>query len=188
MDNKKIAQHAWAFIGGSPTVFEYHDEDNTVAVDIMTCTDDTASDLTTLSTIGLANADIGKEFEGLPLKVELMMLGKKGEEIFANILSAAAFRIMQDRYCEFGLIVKNVIEPYTDNATLKHVVLMQPVFWENYSPWELDGNIIAWLLAVPISEEECFYIERNGIDKFDDLLAKSNVNLIDLRRKNFIIT
>ena len=184
MDNKKIAQHALAFIGGSPTVFEYQNEDNTVSVDIMTCTDETASELTTLSTIGLANVDIGKEFDGRPLKVELMMLGKEGEEIFANILSTAAFRIMENHYCEFGLVMENVIELYTDNATLKHVVLLQPVFWKNYSPCELDENIIAWLLAVPISEEERLYIEQNGIDKFDDLLEKSNVNFVDLRREN----
>ena len=182
MDNKKIAQHALAFIGGSPTVFEYQTEDKTVSIDIMTCTDKTASELTTLSTIGLANANIGKEFDDMPLRVELMMLGKKNEEIFANILSTAAFWIMKNHHCEFGLVIENVIEPYMDNATLKHVVLMQPVFWENYSHYELDGNIIAWLLAVPISEKERLYIEQNGINKFDELLEKSNVDFIDLER------
>ena len=182
MDNKKIAQHALAFIGGTPTVFEYQNEDNTVSVDIMTCPDKTASKLSTLSTIGLANADIGKEFDGKPLKVELMMIGRKDKEIFANILAEAAFRIKENQHCEFGLIIENVIEPYIDTAALKHVVLMQPVFWKNYSPCELDGNIIAWLLALPISEKERLYIAQNGIDKFDEMLEKAGVDLADLQR------
>lgn len=186
MDNKKIAQYALAFIGGNPTVFEYHNDDDTVSIDIMTCTDETASELSTLSTIGLASVDIGKEFDGKPLKVELMMLGRKDTEIFANILAAAAFRIKESQHCEFGMVIENVIEPYSDTATLKHVVLMQPVFWKNYSPCELDGNIIAWLLALPVSEKERLYIEQNGIDKFDELLEKSNADFIDLRRPDCI--
>lgn len=181
MDNKKIAQYALAFIGGNPTVFEYLNEDSTVSIDIMTCTDE-ISELSTLSTIGLARVNIGKEFDGKPLKVELMMLGRKDEEIFANILSTAAFHIKESRHCEFGMVIENVIAPYSETATLKHVVLMQPVFWQNYSPCELDGNIVVWLLVVPVSEKERLYIEQNGIDKFDALLEKSSVDLVDLQR------
>lgn len=181
MDNKKIAQHALAFIGGSPTVFEYYNEAETVSVDIMTCADENFS-ITTLSTIGLSNVNISKEFEGMPLRVELLMLGRQNEEIFANILSSVAFWIEDNHYCDFGSVIENVIEPYKTDATLKHVVLMQPVFWKNYSPCKLDGNIIVWLLAVPISEKEYLYIEQNGIDNFDKLLELSNVDLIDLQR------
>lgn len=181
MDNKKIAQHAWKFIGGTPEVFSYNNDDETISVDIMTCADENFS-ITTLSTIGLSSVDIGKEIDGKPLRVELLMLGDAHEEIFANILATVAFRIKETQYCDFGLIIENVIEQYVSDAAVNHVLLMQPLFWEKYSPCELDGNIVAWLLVVPISEDERNYIEKNGVDKFDELLEKSQVDLIDLRR------
>ncbi len=183
MDNKKIAQYAWEFIGGTSEIFSYHNDDKTVSVDVMTCADENFS-ITTMSTIGLSNVDIGKEIEGKPLRVELLMLGNAHEETFENILASVAFRIKENQYCDFGLIIENVIESYDGDATVNHVLLMQPVFWEKYSPFELDGNIIAWLLAIPVSEDERNYIEKNGIDKFDELLGRSHVDLIDLRRGN----
>ena len=181
MDNKKIAQHAWKFIGGTPEVFSYNNDDETISVDIMTCADESFS-ITTLSTIGLSSVDIGKEIDGKPLRVELLMLGAAHEEIFANILASVAFQIKETHYCNFGLIIENVIEQYVGDAAVNHVLLMQPVFWEKYSPCELDGNIIVWLLVIPISEDERKYIEKNGVDKFDELLERAQVDLIDLHR------
>lgn len=183
MDNKKIAQHALEFIGGTPEIFSYHNADETISVDIMTCADENFS-ITTLSTIGLSNVDIGKEIDGKPLRVELLMLGDSHEEIFENILASVAFQIKENQYCDFGLVIENVIKPYVSDTTVNHILLMQPVFWEKYSPCVLDGNIVAWLLAIPISEDERNYIAQNGVDKFDVFLEKSNVDLIDLRRNS----
>lgn len=183
MDNKKIAQHAWEFIGGTPEVFSYYNDEETVSVDIMTCMDENFS-VTTLSTIGLSNVDIGKEIDGKSLRVELLMLGDAHKEIFANILAAVAFRVKENQYCDFGLIIENVIEPYVSDTTVNHILLMQPVFWEKYSFLVLDENIVAWLLAIPISEDERSYIDQNGIDKFDKLLEHSNVDFIDLNRSS----
>lgn len=183
MNNKKIAKHALGFIGGTPEVFSYHNDDETISVDIMTCADENFS-VTTLSTIGISNVDIGKEIDDKPLRVELLMLGDAHEEIFENILASVAFKIKETQYCDFGLIIENVIEPYVSDTTVKHILLMQPVFWEKYSPCVLDGNIVAWLLAIPISDDERNYIDQNGIDKFDAFLEKSNIDLIDLHRNN----
>ena len=169
MDNKKIAQHALEFIGGTPKIFSYHNADKTISVDIMTCADENFS-VTTLSTIGLSNVDIGKEIDGKPLRVELLMLGDSHKEIFENILASVAFQIKENQYCDFGLIIENVIDSYVNDTTVNHIVL--------------DGNIITWLLAIPISEDERNYIDQNGIDKFDAFLEKSNVDLIDLRRNS----
>ena len=186
MDNKKIANYALSFIQGKPEVFEYHNDDKSASIDIMFCTDENNSELVTLSTIGLCNADIGQEVDGKALRVELIILGDRNEDICAEILATAAFNVQQEQYCSFGLVLEDTITPYLADANVKHLVLMHPVFWDGYKYLELDDTIVAWLLAVPITEEEKIYIDKNGIEKFDELIVKSQVDLTDFYRSSCV--
>lgn len=181
MDNKKIANYALDFIGGNPEVFTYYNDDETKKIDIMFCKDD--ANFSVVSTIGLSSVDIGMTFENKPLRVELIILGSATEEIFGNILASAAFWVGENHYCNFGIVIDNVIDAETD---LKHVILMQPSIWKDYKPYELENNIVAWLMAIPINDAEKNYIEQNGVDAFDKILEESQIDLTDLHRKSCV--
>lgn len=186
MENKKIAQYALNFIGGVPEVFSYYNEDNTATIDIMNCKDESVPQLATLSTIGLSGVDIGKEFENKSLRVELIMLGAKDEEIFENILASVAFWIKQHQTCNFGMIIENIVAVNSDETALKHVLLMNPVFWRDYAPFETEKNVVAWLLVVPINDKEKNYIEQNSLDKFDKILETEQIDVTNLYRNSYI--
>lgn len=175
-----------SFIQGKPEVFEYHNDDKSASIDIMFCTDENNSEMVTLSTIGLCNVDIGQEVDGKALRVELIILGDRNEAICAKILATAAFNVQQEQYCNFGFVIEDVVSFYIADANVKHLALIHPFFWDGYKYLELDDTIVAWLLALPITEEEKIYIDKNGIEKFNELLAKSQADLTDFYRSSCI--
>ena len=186
IDNKKIAKYALSFMNGKPQVFAYHNDDNTKTIDIMTCEYDDQND-TSLSTIGLSNVDIGYVVDELPLRVEIAMAGISNDESFANILASTAFTIQDLKDCKFGMVIENVIiEDYVKNTELKHVLLLHPVFWEKYEKLVENDEIVAWLMAIPITDSEKEFIKKESVEKFDKLLEEKRVDITDLHRKSCV--
>ena len=186
MEAKKIAQHALEFIGGQPTVNAYYNEDESKSIDIMECKESSAED-TTVATIGLSACDIAKKTEdGKELRVELLMAGLAGTDVFGQILSNVAFEIQDMGDCYFGMIVENVISPYVTQTNLRHVILMSPVFWDKYKPLLTEDTCVTWLLAVPIRDDEKEFIEKHGVDAFDEAMAKVNINVTDFLRTSCV--
>lgn len=186
INKKKIAKYAQSFMGGTPDVHEYHNKNKSRSIDILTCLiemDDKSKSYTSLSTIGLSEVDLIQK----NIRVELAMAGEPYNESYAKILSNTAFKIQQNEECYYGLIVENVIDKsYKTKSSLKHVVLLRPAYWKKYKKLEMDEYSIVWLQVIPITDSEKKFIESNDIDKFDDILAKNKVDVIDLHRKNCI--
>jgi hypothetical protein len=65
-------------------------------------------------------------------------------------------------------------------------LLLSPVFWTDYAPFETENQIVAWLLMVPISDREFDYIEANGIDEFDKKREEADVDILDLTRDSVV--
>ncbi len=186
MEAKKIAQYALDFIGGQPTVNAYYNDDESKSIDIMECKEGKAEDIT-VATIGLSAFDIAKTTEdGKDLRVELLMAGLAGTDIFGQILSHVAFEIQDRGDCYFGMIVENVISPYVKQTKLRHVILMSPVFWDKYKPLHLKDTCVTWLLAVPIRDEERDFVEKHGVDAFDEAMAKANIDVTDFLRTSCV--
>lgn len=186
MDKKEIARYALSFIGGQPSVDAYYNEDKSKTIDIMECQENDVED-TTVATIGLSGYDIAKTTEdGKSLRVELVMAGLEGTDVFAQILANVAFEIQEKGDCYFGMLIEDVIGAYVEQTNLRHIVLMYPVFWEKYKALELHDEYITWLLAVPIRDDEKEFIEKNGVDAFDEALAKANVDVTDFLRTSCV--
>ena len=186
MDNKKIADYALAFIGGTPEVFEYHNDDKKKTIDVLFCDNKNKPENFTVATIGLSAIDIGKTLNDLPLRVELIMAGVPGDDAFANIIASAAFVVQDAADCDLGMIIDDVVAAYVIDTDLQHVLLMNPVFWEKYEPLVTKEATVTWLLAIPISDIEKQYIIANGFDDFAKILDEENVNITDLHRKSCI--
>ncbi len=181
MDNKKIAKYSLSFIGGTPEVIEYLNDNGTKKIDILICSNGYMQDNIVYATIGLADTDIGRISGNKQLRTEVIIPGNEDER-FANILSSVAFIIQDSEDCGHGMIINNVVSTYIENTELQHVILLYPVFWDKYKPLETEDEIITWLMAVPISEAERQYIHANGIEAFEELLEENNVDISDLYR------
>lgn len=182
MDKKTIAKYALSFIGGNPKVAEYYNDERTKTIDIMTCKDSSVSENITIATIGLAETNIGKEVGNKKLRVEIIMAGVANNDLYQNILSSTAFVIQDAKDCDFGMIIKDVVSQYVPNSELQHVVLLHPVFWPNYKALDEKDVIVAWLMAIPITEDERQYIQHEGLDVFERMLEEKNADISDLNR------
>ena len=182
VDKKTIAKYALSFIGGNPKVAEYYNDERTKTIDIMTCKDSSVSENITIATIGLAETNIGKEVGNKKLRVEIIMAGVANNDLYQNILSSTAFVIQDAKDCDFGMIIKDVVSQYVPNSELQHVVLLHPVFWPNYKALDEKDVIVAWLMAIPITEDERQYIQHEGLDVFERMLEEKNADISDLNR------
>jgi hypothetical protein len=186
MENKTVAKHVITFISGKPAVTRYYNTDKSKQVDIMTCKNPSNPKIGVLSTIGVHNIDIGMKYKDTSLRVELMLTGDIQSDILENILSSAAFEIMDSAVCKYGTIIPNVISPYLKNTEMKHLLMMSPVFWEKYAPLHDSGTTVSWLFGVPISEKERDFIRNRGVDEFDKLLEEKKADVLNYTRGSII--
>ncbi len=186
MDNRSVFKHERGFILGKYKVFEYYNTNKTKSIDVMTSTETQFRDVAVYSTIGLSKTELGLTSQGLSVRVELIGVGDKDDDTVANIISTVGFDIMDTKNCGYGMTVTDVIRQYNDTLEVRHVVLLEPVFWEYYTPLEKDGEHVSWLLCVPITDNELRFIREKGIDEFETLLSEQSGDITDIHRKSFV--
>lgn len=184
---KIIAQKELEVIGGNPQIFRYWDDNKRNNIDILTSTDRPYRGVISYATIGLSEYEIGLLSNNKDLRVELLGACDEKDEFFANILATTAFEIMKKKKCIYGDIIQNVIsEYYSIDYEMKHVYLMNPFLWEGFETFELENREIAWLLIVPISEQEKDYAIANGWEALEDIFEKADIDIFNLNRKSII--
>ena len=88
------------------------------------------------------------------LRIELLGACDKKEKFFVNILSTTAFEIMERDNCGYGHIISNVISQYINDCEMEHIYLTNPFLWDGFKTMEFEDRKIAWLLIIPISNQE----------------------------------
>lgn len=164
----------------------FYDDNQESSIDIVMLDNKPNEYETTFATIGLMNYDIGYSLEDKPLRVELIAACVDEYELFGNILSTCAFNIINTGYtCSPGVIYPNVIEMYYPELFMKHIMFVSPFLWdENLTSFDFDDKHVSWLQAIPISEAEYSYAEKNGSEALEDLLEESEVDILDLNRQS----
>ena len=186
MNRKEIFRYSRRFIGGKSEVYSYYNSDKSKSIDIMISSETQYSEVDIYSTIGLSEVEIGLKYNDKTVGVELISIGDKGDELNANILASVAFELMDTKDCYFGKIVPNAISQYDAKYECKHVILLTPAFWEKYHQYEIEDKIVAWLLLVPVTNAEKMYIENNGVEAFEHILAQQNSDITDRKRQSFV--
>lgn len=185
-ENKILAQTAVKAFEGKPNVFKYYDDNHKSSVDILSCEDKNFESILSYSTLGLSDFSIGYEGNGLPLRVELV--GASDFECFPNILATCAFNIINSKFeCSFGTTFKNVIDMYLPDSPMKHILFLSPFLWEDtLKTIKFKKKQVAWLMAIPISEEEKQFADNNGIEALEQLFEEHQINVFDLERTSVI--
>lgn len=186
---KAIFQAIHNAVGLTFKVFSFKDETEENNIEIYIGEDRPDLSLATYSTIGLSEYPIGviDSNSGRQIRVEFIGMCDRKFEEFPNILASCAFNIIKDKdSCFPGMVYQNMIEEYYDGIEMRHIYFTSPSYWEYLDGFDLDGNYVTWLFAIPISDNELDYLEKYGADEFENLLEDNKTEVFDLYRKSVI--
>lgn len=186
--NRIIARFLANVFGGKPSVRRFWDENNESFVDILTSSDRPEKGVSSYSTIGLSDAPLIRNGSEYPVRVEIVGACGSIFSGFDNALATAAFNIINSKmFCFPGTIFEDVITMYGISSTMQHFLFVPPFLWNNkLKTMSLKSKTVAWLLAIPISEQEMRYAEEKGSDALEQLFEDKQIDIFDLKRKSVV--
>jgi len=187
-ENKVIARKLRDATDGRPKIIRHSINDPPLFIDIYFCPDQPFINTTTYGTVGLSGHDSSLQTEGMPLRVELISACLSKYIFFEHLMAECCFYIIQGYFVLLpGLIIPNIFETYLPNSEIKHLIIIQRCLYEeSLQPIRINDKIIAWLMALPISEQERIYFMNNTVDQLEDLLASNKIDFYDLERKSVL--
>ncbi|WP_028402359.1 suppressor of fused domain protein [Ectobacillus panaciterrae] len=188
-NNKTIAKTIWNTFGGeNPKVYTYWDDNHESCIDILAVKERPFPKLTSISTIGLSDFSIGKHIGVNELRIEILGAYEEKYEYAPNMIATCAFYIINSKFsCYPGAIYQDVVHMYAPDSDMQHILFTNPFIWENeLKTLEFEDKIVAWLLAVPISETERIYTLEHGLDALETLFEEKQINIFDLNRLSVI--
>ncbi|MDR7235941.1 hypothetical protein J2Y02_000546 [Neobacillus drentensis] len=51
---------------------------------------------------------------------------------------------------------------------------------------KFENKQVGWLMAIPISEEEKNYADKNGLEALEELFDENQINVFDLERASVV--
>lgn len=184
--NKKIAKTAATAFGGKPIVVQYWDDDKKHCIELLHCADRPFTHITSYTTIGLADYTIGYSVDDVPLRIELIGVADARFIDFPNVLASCAFHVIHEQQsCAPGTVFQNVVSMYFPDSAMAHVLFVPPFLWEGHlDTIHFPDKKVAWLLAVPISEQELQYATSHGMERLESVFEEAQIDIFDLYRKS----
>lgn len=186
-EHQTIATHLAAVFSGLPQVVTFSDESGKNNVGVLRTKNSPVNGADSYSTIGLS--DLAQEIDGVdePIRVELVGACHSSVEKFDNLLSTAAFCVMNHGWpCYPGAIFADLVTLYSLSETLEHLFLIEPYLWDGLDDLDIAGREVVWLMAIPISEAEAAFAEENGSDALEDLFEKNEIDVFNLNRPSVV--
>jgi hypothetical protein len=187
-ENKKIAHYVASAFGGTPRVVEYINDSDTLSVGILSCSDRPVKGVTSYATIKLSDHRMNWKDGEFPARLELVGMCLSTAEFFANILSSAAFTIMQsDKVYRSGTAIPYVVEQHYPESKLPHLYLTEPFIWKHdLKKFDCGTKNVTWLLVLPISHAEYLYLTEHGKHALESVLQKENADFSNLGRMSVV--
>lgn len=198
---QKMYNRISSAVGGSQRVVTYYnsEENGDKKLDILVAEDSPTQNLATVATLGAVNNFPKYEApNGENLRVEFFSITyQKYVWDFSRMLTGIALMARNDESTPYSLgsMITNVIEKFFPdcNSDMKHIVFaLPPDCWgeEKLDMLKLDDdNILTWLWAVPISEKEKIYLEKEGTARLGKLLPdimNKGLDIFDVNRNSLI--
>ena len=186
---KDLANHtASAMRVEKPPISRYWDESEKNSVYVLEAVDRPQRGVTSYATIGLSDHPLmfkGKEFA---TRVEFVGACSSSFSGFANILSTAAFCVINSGwFCAPGIIFPDVVSMYKYSNTLSDIYFAHPFLWDDRLRSTLIGDRqVAWLLVVPVSKEETAFAQAYGPGRLEALFEEKNIDIYDLNRASVV--
>lgn len=186
---RELASHtASAMRVEKPPISRYWDENEKNSVYILAAADRPQRGVTSYATIGLSDHPL--MFKGREFSTRVELVGACGSAFagFANILSTAAFCVINSEwFCAPGIIFPDIVSMYKASNTLSDIYFAHPFLWdERLKSTVIGDRQVAWLLAVPVSKEETAYAQSYGPERLEALFEEKNVDIYDLNRASVV--
>jgi hypothetical protein len=83
-------------------------------------------------------------------------------------------------------VYPNIVKEYYENTEMEHIYFTTPFLWDNLHNIIFEREIVTWLLAIPISNNEFKVREEKGSELFEELFEENQANVFDIRRKSIL--
>lgn len=171
--------------GCKPTITSYLDGDGPGSVDIASASDTPDIGITSYSTVNLSDHPMyvgGREHE---TRVEIAGAAPRQVPRFANVISSAAFGVMNQKLaCYPGVVFPDVISRYQLSATMRHVMFSEAYLWPRLdTSLRLPDRLVSWVLVIPIADSELEFANLHGWQSLGRILERHDIDVYDLQRK-----
>ena len=171
---------------GDTYINRYYNETQNKQIDIMCCKESKYIDTSIYASVGLNTFDGGIKSDDTSVRIELIGIAPADSDYMGNVIASTSFEIIENGSFEYGNIIQNVVSAYIPNANTKHVVLVAPVYWDQYTPYSENEISVSWLLLLPITDDEMQFINTNGIDAFEKKLSTSTLDILVMNRESIV--
>jgi antitoxin YqcF len=187
-ENKEIALFLRTAFGGDCRVTKFDHDSLPLSIPIVSCTGRPVDYATSYSTVGLSDYPMKQNGSEYPVKLEIAGACASESSIFRSLIGTAAFMIIRSQWlCHPGAVLQDVMSAYRASSTLAHLYFTAPFLWEDRLKTRRFGNKeVAWLLAVPISQEEYQYKLKYGDKALEDVLEREGADVFDIDRQSVI--
>lgn len=178
------AKHLRAQIPGDTIkVTEHLDEGEKHQIDIFTSANDEGI---VAATIGLMEYDQSAPGKP-PLNTEILVDSQGPCEFIAHVAATIAFFIIKDRLrVAPGFTFAKIISMYDPWLQVEHVLFVPPFQWRGMSRVSLSDRTIYPLLAVPITDSELNFVQRQGADQLQERWERESTNVLDWSRDGVV--
>jgi hypothetical protein len=167
---------------GGVSVHAYHNEDESLRVDIFCAVDAPQVGVSTYATLGVSNYG-NKLADDTEAGTELIAVAASGSDLPARTLATLSFDHFRPGITlRPGLIIPKAISRNNAHASLPHALLTDPFLWDDLQQVEIRGMFIFPLLAVPVSETEFRFAEKHGADALEALFERVQIDVFDWDR------
>ena len=190
-DHKEVFKTLSDTFGGDPCVVNHGDENEKSFIEIFSSVDVPQKGITSYGTIGLFQYPLIKDGKEFGTRVELVGACGSNFKHFDNILATAAFCVINSKwYCCPGAVFPDIVDMYKASKTLRHVLFVPPSSWDGSEKLNKTINLgekkLTWLLAIPISEREYKFVEKEGSEKLERLFEKKHIDFFNLNRSSVV--
>jgi antitoxin YqcF len=185
-DNREIAKAAARAFGGDPRITRFWDDNRSHYVDILACVDRPHPGITSYSTVNLSDWPLEREGKEYGVRLEMVGACRSIFREFANALATSAFCIINSKwFCYPGAVFPDVLAMYDPDSPMRHFMFVPPFLWESeLKTMRFASKSVAWLLAVPIYENEREYASSNGSEKLEARFVEQQIDIFDLGRSS----
>lgn len=186
--NEKIAHHLMDVFGGACSFFGYGDENGESTVDILCSRDGIQKGVNAYATVNLSDHPLRRDGKALDVRAEIICAVGATFKNVDNAVATAAFNVINSGWLVApGVAHPGVFEMYKISRTMKHGLMVSPFLWEDQlPPMRFPEKTVAFLLMVPISDEELRFLEEHGSERLEELFEKEQIDLFDLSRPSVV--
>ncbi len=69
---------------------------------------------------------------------------------------------------------------------MRRIFFTSPYVWDELTNMETEDRLIAWLIAIPISENGFLYLKEHGSNALDGLLEEHDIDVPNPHRKSVL--